>query len=82
MRIVDHLAEVFTATLKKKAPGSPDLRTLPRVMARLLMTANRAKEVLSANKEASVYVRDVLRWELCIVTGACVNGARMFGLRF
>jgi molecular chaperone DnaK (HSP70) len=57
LRIVNHLVDVFQTTLKKKAPGSPDLRTLPRVMARLLMTANRAKEVLSANKEASVYVR-------------------------
>jgi molecular chaperone DnaK (HSP70) len=56
LRVTEHLANEFQATLAKKVKGAPNVRTLPRVMARLRTTANRAKEVLSANKETPVYV--------------------------
>jgi molecular chaperone DnaK (HSP70) len=59
LRLTDHLADAFQATLAKKVKGAPSVRSLPRVMARLRSTAARAREVLSANKETPVYAESL-----------------------
>lgn len=59
LRVADHLADAFQATLAKKVKAAPDVRSVPRVMARLRSTATRAREVLSANKETPVYAESL-----------------------
>ena len=56
--LFDILADKFNAL--KEREGKPDLRTNPRATKRLLKEAAKIKEVLSANKQASVKVPELL----------------------
>eukprot|EP00455_Lapot_gusevi_P038029 TRINITY_DN4264_c0_g2_i1.p1 TRINITY_DN4264_c0_g2~~TRINITY_DN4264_c0_g2_i1.p1 ORF type:complete len:890 (-),score=423.85 TRINITY_DN4264_c0_g2_i1:69-2738(-) len=58
LRLAHKFGNEFMAKLKKQG-DSTDIFTLPRVTARLKQTANRIKEVLSANKETPVYIESL-----------------------
>lgn len=58
LKLANLFAEKFNAQLAKKKI-KVDVKTMPRVMARLRQTANRMKEVLSANKEILVHAESL-----------------------
>jgi hypoxia up-regulated 1 len=57
--LIDELVDQFTALLRKKKHDD-DVRTLPRVMARLRVAAEKCKMVLSANTATPVRIESLL----------------------
>ena len=61
LKLAEEFLNRFAKTLEKKKITREELLANPRVITRLRDTANRIKEVLSANKEAQVYTESLYK---------------------